>query len=57
MYLQIFKTEGKGWGGRALCSIPKGKFIAEYLGEIITNEEAEKRGTVYDRLKVECCGF
>ncbi|KAK9761285.1 hypothetical protein K7432_013926 [Basidiobolus ranarum] len=28
--------------------IPKGTFVEEYVGEIITNEEAEKRGQAYD---------
>lgn len=47
--LVIFRTgNGRGWGVRTLQRIKKGTFVMEYLGEIITNEEAEKRGRLYD---------
>ncbi len=29
-------------------NIKRGTFISEYVGEIITNEEAERRGMIYD---------
>ena len=29
-------------------NIKRGTFIVEYVGEVITNEEAERRGKVYD---------
>ncbi|KAL6008333.1 hypothetical protein ACLOJK_033842 [Asimina triloba] len=41
--LEIFKTESRGWGVRALSSIPSGTFICEYTGELLTETEAEKR--------------
>lgn len=41
--LQIFRTEGKGWGVRTLKSIPKGSFICEYVGEVITDLDADHR--------------
>lgn len=42
--LGIFKTDdGRGWGVKALESIAKGKFIVEYVGEIITEREAARR--------------
>ncbi|KAK4480300.1 hypothetical protein RD792_013369 [Penstemon davidsonii] len=42
--LQVFLTsEGKGWGIRALEEIPKGAFICEYTGEILTNAELYTR--------------
>ncbi|XP_029995688.1 histone-lysine N-methyltransferase SUV39H1 isoform X1 [Sphaeramia orbicularis] len=48
--LCIFKTEnGRGWGVRTLQHIRKNTFVMEYVGEIITTEEAERRGAVYDR--------
>ncbi|XP_034027420.1 histone-lysine N-methyltransferase SUV39H1-like [Thalassophryne amazonica] len=47
--LCIFKTEnGRGWGVRTLQRIKKNTFVMEYVGEIITTDEAEKRGHVYD---------
>ncbi|XP_028850281.1 histone-lysine N-methyltransferase SUV39H1-A [Denticeps clupeoides] len=48
--LCIFKTDnGRGWGVRTLERICKNAFVMEYVGEIITTEEAEKRGEAYDR--------
>ncbi|KAG0741974.1 hypothetical protein G6F57_010015 [Rhizopus arrhizus] len=46
--LQIFKTSKKGWGVRTTQTIPKGTFIEEYIGEVITTEECDKRGSFYD---------
>ncbi|AES61229.2 histone-lysine N-methyltransferase SUVR2-like protein [Medicago truncatula] len=43
--LQVFLTqEGKGWGVRTLEDLPKGSFVCEYAGEILTNSE------LYDRI-------
>uniref|UniRef100_A0A2C9VG59 SET domain-containing protein n=1 Tax=Manihot esculenta TaxID=3983 RepID=A0A2C9VG59_MANES len=42
--LQVFCTgEGKGWGLRTLESLPKGAFVCEYVGEILTNMELFER--------------
>ncbi|CAG7878410.1 unnamed protein product [Brassica rapa] len=42
--LQVYFTqEGKGWGIRTLQDLPKGTFVCEYIGEILTNTE------LYDR--------
>lgn len=41
--LQIFRTPGKGWGVRTLKNIPKGSFICEYVGEVITDLDADHR--------------
>ncbi|WCJ38202.1 Histone-lysine N-methyltransferase SUVR4 [Euphorbia peplus] len=42
--LQVFFTpEGKGWGLRTLEKLPKGTFICEYVGEILTNKELHER--------------
>ncbi|XP_017215213.1 probable inactive histone-lysine N-methyltransferase SUVR2 [Daucus carota subsp. sativus] len=44
--LQVFMTPGeKGWGLRTLENLPKGAFVCEYVGEIVTNSE------LYDRNK------
>lgn len=49
MKLCIFRTaNGRGWGVKTLRAIPKGSFVTQYVGEVITSEEAEKRGKEYD---------
>ncbi|RKP23844.1 hypothetical protein SYNPS1DRAFT_18007, partial [Syncephalis pseudoplumigaleata] len=46
--LQLFKTANRGWGVRTMEDLPAGTYIERYLGEVITNEEAERRGRDYD---------
>jgi len=41
--LFIFKTLHKGWAVGAQNIIPKGGFVGEYVGEIISTEEAKRR--------------
>ncbi|KAI3473040.1 hypothetical protein Pfo_031066 [Paulownia fortunei] len=41
--LQVFMTPEKGWGLRTLEDIPKGAFICEYVGEVVTNKELFER--------------
>lgn len=36
--------EGKGWGLRTVEDLPKGAFVCEYVGEILTN------GELFDRV-------
>lgn len=40
---QLFRTKGKGWGLRTLRHIPKGTYVCEYVGEIISDSEADHR--------------
>lgn len=40
---QLFRTDGKGWGLRTLRFIAKGSYVCEYVGEIITDSEADQR--------------
>jgi histone-lysine N-methyltransferase SUV39H len=46
--LTLFKTRGKGWGLRSDNALRKGQFITIYAGELIGDEEARRRGEVYD---------
>ena len=46
--LCIFRTSNRGWGVKTLQRIPKGSFVVEYVGEVITSDEAEIRGQSYD---------
>ena len=32
-----------GWGLRTICPIPKGSFVLSYVGEVISDEEADRR--------------
>jgi len=42
--LQVFFTqEGKGWGLRTLEDLPKGAFVCEYAGEVLTSTELYER--------------
>ncbi|XP_054715452.1 histone-lysine N-methyltransferase EHMT1-like [Uloborus diversus] len=41
--LQLIRTKGKGWGVRTLKDIPRGAFICEYVGELISDSAADKR--------------
>lgn len=41
---QVFWTpEGKGWGLRTLEHLPRGAFVCEYVGEIVTGKELHER--------------
>jgi len=39
----FFTPNGKGWGLRTLEKLPKGAFICEYIGEILTIPELYQR--------------
>lgn len=43
--LQVERSSkrGKGWSARSISRIPKGSFVSEYTGEILTNGEADQR--------------
>ncbi|CAM0911497.1 unnamed protein product [Alopecurus aequalis] len=42
--LQVFLTsEAKGWGLRTVDGLPKGAFICEYVGEVLSSSELHQR--------------
>ncbi len=45
--LQVYRAYGMGWGVRPLHDIAKGSFVCEYVGEIISDSEAETREDSY----------
>ncbi|KAK9451413.1 uncharacterized protein V1518DRAFT_9628 [Limtongia smithiae] len=48
--LQIFKTKSKGWGVRSPQRLRAGTFISTYVGELITNKEADIRSHCYEHV-------
>lgn len=54
IHLEVFRTEKQGWAVRTMEPIPRGKFVVEYAGEILTHEEAHKRRGEYDKSKFSC---
>ncbi|KAJ8921859.1 hypothetical protein NQ315_008491 [Exocentrus adspersus] len=40
---QLYKTEKKGWSIKTLRFIPKGSYVCEYVGEILTDIVADQR--------------
>ncbi|UJR29109.1 hypothetical protein I4U23_010323 [Adineta vaga] len=45
----LFKTEMKGYGLQATSKIRKGRFLVEYIGEVIDMDELGKRNKKYKR--------
>ncbi|GFZ18629.1 histone-lysine N-methyltransferase SUVR5 [Actinidia rufa] len=45
--LEVFKTEKKGWAVRTREAILRGTFVCEYIGEVIDEQEANKRHNSY----------
>ncbi|XP_061459611.1 histone-lysine N-methyltransferase EHMT1 isoform X2 [Rhineura floridana] len=41
--LQLFRTQKTGWGVRTMQDIPLGTFVCEYVGELISDSEANVR--------------
>ena len=42
--LQVYQTSEKGWGVRTLYDLPAGTFLSVYAGEILNDEDANRRG-------------
>lgn len=45
----FFTSDGKGWGLRTLEDLPKGSFVCQYVGEILTSAELYERNLQCDK--------
>jgi SET domain-containing protein len=51
--VSIFKTEKKGYGVRANSDIPAGRFIYEYVGEVIDENRFRQRNVKYPSMGIK----
>ncbi|CAO3636118.1 unnamed protein product [Cunninghamella blakesleeana] len=48
--LVIYRTKKKGWGVRATVDIKERTFVEQYIGEVISQAEGDRRGKIYDKM-------
>ncbi len=48
VHLQLFKDKLKGWGLRTLHDLPRGTFICQYIGELLTSDQGHERAQTMD---------
>lgn len=47
--LSVGSMPGKGWGVTSLVAIPTGNFVCEYVGEVLSTSDAQRRLKGYDQ--------
>ncbi|RLN63047.1 hypothetical protein BBP00_00004362 [Phytophthora kernoviae] len=52
MNSHVSASETHGWGAYSLENVKKGEFIYEYTGSLLSQDEAERRGNVYDKATI-----
>ncbi|TKY87973.1 hypothetical protein EX895_003069 [Sporisorium graminicola] len=48
--LAFWKTESKGWGIKTLADLPAGTFVGSYGGELLNDQESERRADAYEKM-------
>ncbi|CAF0878707.1 unnamed protein product [Adineta ricciae] len=48
VHLQLFKDKLKGWGLRTLHDLPRGTFVCQYIGELLTSDQGHERAQTMD---------
>ncbi|KAG7398426.1 Histone-lysine N-methyltransferase ezh1 [Phytophthora boehmeriae] len=48
----VSPSETHGWGAYALEDVKKGEYMYEYTGSLLSQDEAERRGNVYDKATI-----
>ncbi|KAI4326080.1 hypothetical protein MLD38_031429 [Melastoma candidum] len=49
MQVLLSRSDVSGWGAFLKNSVGKHEYLGEYIGELISHREADKRGKIYDR--------
>ncbi|KAI1710259.1 SET domain-containing protein [Ditylenchus destructor] len=53
----LFRTRDRGWGVRTAVKIKRHSFVMEYVGEVTTVEQAEKRKPQTYQFQMDGCGI
>ncbi|CAF3641045.1 unnamed protein product [Adineta steineri] len=48
VHIQLFKDKSKGWGLRTLHDLPRGTFVCQYIGELLTSDQGHERAQIMD---------
>ncbi|KAL4141028.1 hypothetical protein PRNP1_014151 [Phytophthora ramorum] len=48
----VAASKTHGWGAFAMENVKKGEFMYEYTGSLLSQDEAERRGNVYDKTTI-----
>ncbi|CAB3406276.1 unnamed protein product [Caenorhabditis bovis] len=49
--IKVMTSQVAGWGAFIMENAEKGDFISEYTGELVSSQECERRGNIYDKFK------